>query len=308
MMDKTRDRARGRWRSILPMLGVSEKLLNGAHHACPICGGTDRFRFDDREGDGDYFCNGCGPGSGLKLIMGVHRITFDKAARLVDGVIGKATVADKPKAADPEERRKAVRALLQSSSKLSPGSPAWDYLVHRCGITAPPLDLWQHAALRHADGCAYPGLVAVVRSQGGEGATVHRTYLSADGRKADTSPQRAMFGGLPYAGGSVRLFPTSERIGVAEGIETALCAAALFGVPTWATICAHGMETWEPPDGIRSVVVFGDNDHSCTGQAAAWSLGKRLTRAGIDVEIHIPAVVGTDWADEWAQQSRQEAA
>ena len=42
--------AQGRWRSILAVLGADEKTLSGKHGPCPMCGGRDRFRFDDKEG------------------------------------------------------------------------------------------------------------------------------------------------------------------------------------------------------------------------------------------------------------------
>jgi putative DNA primase/helicase len=47
---KTIDAARGRWREILPPLGIPLKFLNGKHQPCPACGGRDRARFDDRRG------------------------------------------------------------------------------------------------------------------------------------------------------------------------------------------------------------------------------------------------------------------
>ena len=88
----------------------------------------------------------------------------------------------------------------------------------------------------------------------------------------------------------------------AEGIETALSAFALFGVPTWAAVTAGGLERWTPPNGTERVVVFGDNDTSGTGQAAAWVLAKRLIVAGLETEVKIPEVAGTDWNDFHRQQ------
>ncbi|WP_308538738.1 primase-helicase zinc-binding domain-containing protein, partial [uncultured Pantoea sp.] len=54
--------ARGQWPRILPALGV--KVVKNRHAACPVCGGKDRFRFDDKEGRGTWFCNQCGAGDG----------------------------------------------------------------------------------------------------------------------------------------------------------------------------------------------------------------------------------------------------
>jgi hypothetical protein len=43
------------------------------HQACPVCGGSDRFRFDDKEGRGTWFCNQCGAGDGLAGRESVRR-------------------------------------------------------------------------------------------------------------------------------------------------------------------------------------------------------------------------------------------
>lgn len=47
--------ARGHWSRILPALGVN--VLKNRHQPCPVCAGKDRFRFDDQEGRGTWFCN-----------------------------------------------------------------------------------------------------------------------------------------------------------------------------------------------------------------------------------------------------------
>jgi putative DNA primase/helicase len=62
----TIERARFRWREILPQLGVETRYLTNKHGPCPICRkGRDRFRFDDRDGSGSYICSQCGAGSGI---------------------------------------------------------------------------------------------------------------------------------------------------------------------------------------------------------------------------------------------------
>ena len=48
-----KDRARGRWPGILTALGVPAKALRNRHGPCPVCGGKDRFRFDDKGGAGN---------------------------------------------------------------------------------------------------------------------------------------------------------------------------------------------------------------------------------------------------------------
>src|SRR5215472_17402029 len=92
MMGGTIERARHRWREILPQLGIETRFLTNKHGPCPLCGGKDRFRFDDRHGDGDYFCNQCGPGAGIILVQKKNGWDFKTAADAIDKIIG----ADSP--------------------------------------------------------------------------------------------------------------------------------------------------------------------------------------------------------------------
>ena len=57
--DLVRQAADGRWPEIIANLGrVDESILDGGHHPCPKCGGSDRFNLN-REGTGGAFCNQC---------------------------------------------------------------------------------------------------------------------------------------------------------------------------------------------------------------------------------------------------------
>jgi hypothetical protein len=67
------DAARGRWVQVLGGLGVRTELLTGRHGPCPGCGGNDRFRFDDKDGEGTFLCSQGGggllTGNGLTLLQ-----------------------------------------------------------------------------------------------------------------------------------------------------------------------------------------------------------------------------------------------
>jgi len=125
----------------------------------------------------------------------------------------------------------------------------------------------------------WPGMVARIRDGTGEPTGgIHRTYLLEDG-SAKAPPGKKMLG--PVAGGSVRLalIGGDVHLGIAEGIETALAAAAIFGVPTWSALSADGLRRWQWPEGIRRVTIFADA--GAAGMQAANALADRLRTAGV---------------------------
>ncbi len=91
-----REHARGSWRSIFEVLGID--VGTGKHRHCPVCGGKDRFRFDDKDGGGTWFCNQCDPhaGDGFALVMNVCGCAFPEALRLVTDVLGLTPSSHKP--------------------------------------------------------------------------------------------------------------------------------------------------------------------------------------------------------------------
>src|SRR6516165_4602839 len=88
MFEDTNDPAHGHWFEILVRLGVDRLLLDGGHHSCPFCGGTDRFRFRDHDvnyrlrGDGRWGCNQCTGDrgeDGYSFVMRHEQIGFAEA-------------------------------------------------------------------------------------------------------------------------------------------------------------------------------------------------------------------------------------
>ena len=142
-------------------------------------------------------------------------------------------------------------------------------------------------------------MIAMVSTADGKPANIHRTFLRPDGSgKADMSEPRAMMPGRIPDGAAIRLANIhGERLGIAEGIETALAATLKFNIPTWAAINSTILAKWWPPAGVKEVVIFGDNDPLFGGQAAALALAHRLAVKGFAVDVRIPPEVGRDWAD-----------
>ena len=89
-------KANGHWQGILSALGADVPL--NQHTACPHCGGKDRFRFDNKDGDGTFICNQCGAGDGLDLIQRVLNVDITEAAKAVAEIIGIDTRSSNPPA------------------------------------------------------------------------------------------------------------------------------------------------------------------------------------------------------------------
>ena len=89
--------ATGRWTEIIPTVcGVADGLLDGTHHACPKCGGTDRFRaYNDFADTGGVICNQCHAKNnqdGFATVMWLTGTSFTEAVSLVAIHLGVAGV------------------------------------------------------------------------------------------------------------------------------------------------------------------------------------------------------------------------
>jgi putative DNA primase/helicase len=312
-MPNLKHRARGCWREVLPALGLPRQILSGKHQPCPMCGGKDRFRFDNKRNEGTWFCSQCGAGDGITLVMKAKGLDFKTAAREIEALIGSAKPVDVPLERGEADKRAAMNTLWRSSRAIQPDDAAGRFLFNRVGITTFPdcLRFARNILYRDDPVSWHPAMLAMMRDPDGDPTILHRTFLTPDGRKADVEEPRRMMQGSIAKGSAVRLMPHQGVLGIAEGIETAFAASRLFGVPCWAALTADLLAQWEPPQAVEEVIVFGDNDLSYAGQAAAFTLAKRLVnQCRLKARVEIPSAPGQDWNDVFADQvvaSRQAA-
>ncbi len=299
--DDATTRVVGRWPSVLKELGIDDKYLRNTHGPCPLCGGTDRYRFDNMEGRGTYFCQGCGAGNGWSLVQKYFGVNFAKAVEMVNPIVG--LLSDNLKDVEIPAKKDPVPALKFVASKSEPirymGSVS-RYLQSR-GFDEAPDGLREANLNFYSEGKSkgrYDVMVALIQDFEGKGVSYHLTYTE-DGKKAPIKPARkVMTPKGTITGAAIRLNVDFEDIiCVAEGIETAYAAHKDCGHPAFATISAHGLETFVPPKGVKIVMIYGDNDASFTGQAAAYALAKRLMNSGVEAWVFIPDRVGEDFND-----------
>lgn len=283
------------WPAILAQLGIPEESLRLKKAGpCPACGGRDRFTFDNRKGRGDFICRVCGAGDGFELLTRVNRWSFSEARRHVLEAAGisrqepaaplRAPIAHLPPAA-PSAR---VLSIARSACSVADCPDAVSYLESR-GLWPMPGTLKAHAGIDYYDGGnrigRYPALVGEVRDVAGEFVTVHVTYL-ANGRKLEGhEPRKILSKTEGREGCAVRLMPAGDVLGIAEGIETALSAAALEGVPVWAALNTALLAKFEPPAGVTLLRIYADND--APGLLAAGRLMERL-QGRLRLELRVP--------------------
>ena len=320
-VDEVKQRAHGRWTEILASLGVDERILKRRNLPCPLCGGTDRFQYTDRFGEGNYHCRHCGAGGGFKLLQAVKGMDFNTALQAVERCVGSSPPAPRSSSADPsaEQMKKLARKIWDEATPVRVGDPVDRYLTGReLGLASYPQVLRLHPALgfyeKDASGksrkvAEYPAMLACIQGPEGNAVTLHRTYLQ-DGRKAAVADaKKVLSSGIN--GAAVRLFEPTDELALAEGIETALAVHLATGKPVWAALSAGNLERLWLPESVRNVCVYADNDAGghFDGQAFAYALARRLKkdehRSGPRrVQVFVPKEPGTDWADVWCAKAQ----
>lgn len=220
-----------------------------------------------------------------------------RIADLFDGPGGPVAIVPRADIAD----RNAFRLWLEASALA--GMPAERYLAGR-GIAVSSPDLRYHPRMPLGPKGAVrflPALVAAVRNDAGILA-LHRTFLAPDdgGLARFDQPKRAL-GSL--GSGAVRLaYPRGGRLGLAEGVESALSALQLFGIPCWATLGNERFGLVTIPESVRELHLFVDNDAG--GRLAEERALEAHAREGRRIVTRPPPRHGDDWNDELVRRKR----
>lgn len=281
----------GKWDAVYRELGIPASLLDKRAHKCPYCkertpGG---LRFADNGEQFGRFYHGSRRFNPPDMLMHAFGVSVAEAMEMIESVIGKGDVE-----ADRSEWAKARNRLrLIDQQAIRGGRDVEAYLASR-GLE--PVDYLKQGVVRTDR--EYTSMLAKLLSPDGQALTFHATLLEG-GRKASCDPNKRLLGcgGQSLSGGAMRLMPATEVLGVAEGIESALAASKLHGIPVWACGNTALLSSFRPPPNVNHLVIFADNDANSAGQLAAHQLKHRLFDTVPLIDVEIPPRVGTDFAD-----------
>ncbi|EOY5734901.1 primase-like DNA-binding domain-containing protein [Enterobacter hormaechei] len=282
------------WPRILPALGV--KVIKNRHQACPVCGGSDRFRFDDKEGRGTWFCNQCGAGDGLKLVEKVFGMNASEAAGKVNAVTGNLPpVAPEVIAAaeaETEADRKAAAALaVRLMEKTRPASG--NAYLTRKGF--PDRECPVLTVTHKTGGVTFRAGDVVVPLYDDTGALVNLQLISSDGLKR-TLKGGAVKGACHTIEGKKQ---AGKHLWIAEGYATALTVHHLTGETVMVALSSVNLLSLaslvRQKHPACQIVLAADRDLNGDGQTKAAAAAE--TCEGI---VALPPVFG-DWNDAFMQ-------
>ncbi|MBV1686417.1 toprim domain-containing protein [Novosphingobium sp. G106] len=139
-----------------------------------------------------------------------------------------------------------------------------------------------------------PALIAALHDAGRLVAVQRMFFEEGLGQLASDlgNPRRLL--GRPL-GGAVILTRASEVLGLAEGVETAMSAALLLGIPVWATLGSERLPHITVPESVTRLLILPDNDRA--GRLGARKAMAAYARSGRTVETVWPPSGFNDWND-----------
>ena len=131
-------RVKGNWPEVLTAVaGLTSEQVTDKHQKCPLCGGKDRYRFDDINGEGTWFCNKCGgptrqggAGNGWEMLMRKNNISFAQALDVVSRHFGLTDVKPEPQVKNAERIWHYNDELAVARIKMPHGKKSYRQLYY----------------------------------------------------------------------------------------------------------------------------------------------------------------------------------
>lgn len=257
-VDKALDQFLGQWPTVLGNYGC--QLPHGRKHGpCPVCGGKDRFRFDDKNGRGTWFCSQCEPSSGgglLLLSRFINKTVMETAKELI-GDDELKTIApkrvhivdhDAVRAANIEQAKKGAALLMASATIGSHFYMTNKGLTGKYQVNGQPI-YSKSGVIEEGD------LLLVPVYKAGELVNVQK--ITTDGVK------RPLFGG-DMQGVHHIIDGSVKSVAVVEGYATGVTANMLTKFKTYVAFntgnLAEAVRQAKADHPDARIIVFGDHD------------------------------------------------
>ena len=257
-VDRAHEQFLGNWRPILESYGM--KLGHPRREGpCPVCGGNTRFRFDDRDGRGNWYCSHCEPhsGGGLRLLSNyLNKSIMDTAKELVGDDKFKTIAPKRVHVIDHDAAREAGIAQAKKGAALlisKAVKASHDYMTNK-GLSGEWLVNGE--AMYGKDGVipAHDLLLVPVYKNG---ELVNVQKIAKDGVK------RPLFGGDMQSVHHI-IDGKTKSIAVVEGYATGVTINHLTKFKAYVAFNTGNLEAavkqakTDHPD--ANIIVFGDHD------------------------------------------------
>lgn len=293
-LNTIKNAARGHWRQIISSLGyVPVTSLDGEHHPCPSCGGTDRFNCDrDKFSEtGQVHCNQCSmSGDGFHVLQMLNDWDFASTVKNVAEFLSVTPLEPIAPPKPPAKQKtgttypQAIQHALKSVRRRLPDAVT---------VSDEPDHVWQY---QYADGSSAGAVLRWNRSDGQK--EIRPLSCSTDGWVRVAMPEPRPLYCLPD-------IAEAKTVYISEG-EKACDAIRSFGLT--ATTSQGGSKAasktdWSPLAGKR-VVIVPDND--MPGQDYAAKVAGLIPKPGelliADLKDSWPEMPKAGDAHDWSAQ------
>ncbi|MGY0147000.1 DUF927 domain-containing protein [Edwardsiella tarda] len=310
--------AAGQWPFVLAGVHINVPDSPRKHTACPACGGTDRFRFDDN-GRGSFICNQCGAGDGLDLIKKVNNCDTTEAAQLVADVLGIDYRAVQTDPAAASQRREQLEADRQQREQERQQQAAEDAEQRRATFTRLYAEMRQNVTLGESvylmskgfGGLSFPILPdgsLLLALVGDTGDVTAAQTISPQGEKRllTGSAKRGAY----YA---VNAPEQPQSVLIAEGLATALSVHLMR--PDALTVVAIDAGNLLPVAEVMrrkypeaQITIAADNDQHGDNQPNTGKIAAERAAAAVAGWVSLPPTDHkADWNDYHQQRGQFDA-
>lgn len=261
--------------TIFPAAGIHFARKASDHQSCPMCGGNDRFRCDDKRGEGTWICNQCGAGNGFMLVQRyTNSDVYDTNALIASalGIDGTQQISDEQRQAwrAQQVEREATEKAAKREARIAAAQQAqsiWDNSTPATGDHPYLLRKQVTAIGLHQD--ASDKLIVPMHYYNIE---TRKTTLVNVQTIAPDSEKRFLSGGLKkgayFVIGNSAMFTATNVILICEGYATGatIFDALSYAYPVVVAFDAGNLLAVAPA--IRAqypnhrIIICADNDHA----------------------------------------------